>query len=185
MRRSRTQATGHPSIVEGISIHQRPAEIEDRAVPGHWEGDLLMGGAHSQIATLVERHSRYVMLVKVDSKDTLMVTTAVKTKIRQLPAELRRSLTWDRGSEMAAHKEFTIATHMQVYFCDPRSPWQRGSNENTNGLLRQYFPKGRDLSQISQARLNQVARELNERPRETLNWRTPLETLKATVASTG
>jgi IS30 family transposase len=185
MRRPRTQATGHPSIVEGISIHQRPAEIEDRAVPGHWEGDLLMGGARSQIATLVERHSRYVMLVKVDSKDTVTVTNALKRKIRELPAELRRSLTWDRGSEMAAHKDFTIATDMQVYFCDPRSPWQRGSNENTNGLLRQYFPKGQDLSDITQARLNQVARELNERPRETLNWRTPLEALGATVASTG
>jgi IS30 family transposase len=184
MRRPRTQATGHPSIVAGISIHQRPAEIEDRAIPGHWEGDLLMGGARSQIATLVERHSRYVMLVKVDSKDTVTVTNALKSKIRELPAELRRSLTWDRGSEMAAHKDFTIATDMQVYFCDPRSPWQRGSNENTNGLLRQYFPKGQDLSQITQARLNQVARELNERPRETLNWRTPLEALKATVAST-
>jgi len=184
MRRPRTQAIGHPSIVEGLSIHQRPAEIEDRAVPGHWEGDLLMGGAHSQIATLVERHSRYVMLVKIDSKDTVTVTKALKSKIRQLPTELRRSLTWDRGSEMAAHKDFTIATDMQVYFCDPRSPWQRGSNENTNGLLRQYFPKGHDLSQISQAKLNQVARELNERPRETLNWRTPLAALKATVAST-
>src|SRR6185295_13875233 len=155
MRRPRTQAIGHPSIVEGLSIHQRPAEIEDRAVPGHWEGDLLMGGAHSQIATLVERHSRYVMLVKIDSKDTVTVTKALKSKIRQLPTELRRSLTWDRGSEI------------------------------TNGLLRQYFPKGHDLSQISQAKLNQVARELNERPRETLNWRTPLAALKATVASTG
>jgi IS30 family transposase len=185
MRRPRTQAIGHPSIVEGISIHQRPAEIEDRAVPGHWEGDLLMGGAHSQIATLVERHSRYAMLVKVDSKDTVTVTNALKRKIRELPSELRRSLTWDRGSEMAAHKDFTIATEMQVYFCDPRSPWQRGSNENTNGLLRQYFPKGHDLSEITQARLNRVARELNERPRETLNWRTPLQALKATVASTG
>lgn len=184
MRRPRTQATGHPSIVEGVSIHQRPAEIEDRAVPGHWEGDLLMGGARSQIATLVERHSRYVMLVKLDSKDTVTVTNALKRRIRELPAELRRSLTWDRGSEMAAHKHFTFATDMQVYFCDPRSPWQRGSNENTNGLLRQYFPKGQDLSQISQAKLNHVARELNERPRETLNWRTPLEALKATVAST-
>ena len=144
-----------------------------------------MGGARSQVATLVERHSRYVMLVKVGSKDTVTVTNALKRKIRELPTELRRSLTWDRGSEMAAHKDFTIATDMQVYFCDPRSPWQRGSNENTNGLLRQYFPKGQDVSQISQARLNQVARELNERPRETLNWRTPLEALRATVASTG
>lgn len=185
MRRPRTQATGHPSIVEGISIHQRPAEIEDRAVPGHWEGDLLMGGARSQIATLVERYSRYVMLVKLDSKDTVTVTNALKRKVRSLPAELRRSLTWDRGSEMAAHKDFAIASDMQVYFCDPRSPWQRGSNENTNGLLRQYFPKGQDLSQITQAQLNRVARELNERPRETLNWRTPWAALRATVASTG
>jgi IS30 family transposase len=185
MRRPRTERPVQPSIVDGISIHQRPAEIEDRAVPGHWEGDLLMGGTGSQIATLVERHSRYVMLVKVDRKDTRTVTKALTRKIRQLPAELRRSLTWDRGSEMTAHKEFAIATDMQVYFCDPRSPWQRGSNENTNGLLRQYFPKGKDLSQITQARLNYVARELNERPRETLNWRTPLEALRATVASTG
>lgn len=184
MRRPRAQASAQPAIVEGISIHQRPAEVEDRAVPGHWEGDLLMGGTGSQIATLVERHSRYVMLVKVDSKDTATVTKALTKKIRELPAELRRSLTWDRGSEMAAHKEFAIATDMQVYFCDPRSPWQRGSNENTNGLLRQYFPKGTDLSNISQARLNHVARELNERPRETLNWRTPWAALRATVAST-
>lgn len=184
MRRARLQAIGQPTIVDGISIHQRPAEIADRAVPGHWEGDLLMGGTGSQIATLVERHSRYVMLVKIDAKDTATVTKALSRKIRDLPAELRRSLTWDRGAEMAAHKEFSIATDMQVYFCDPRSPWQRGSNENTNGLLRQYFPKGKDVSQISQARLNQVAKQLNERPRETLNWRTPLEALKATVAST-
>ena len=185
MRRPRIQSIGQPAIVDGISIHQRPAEVEDRAVPGHWEGDLLMGGASSQIATLVERHSRYVMLVKVDSKDTATVTKALAKTIRKLPAELRRSLTWDRGSEMAAHKEFTVATDVQVYFCDPRSPWQRGSNENTNGLLRQYFPKGRDLSNVTQAELNRVARLLNERPRETLNWRTPLEALKATVASTG
>jgi IS30 family transposase len=184
MRRRRTKPATEPSIVDGISIHQRPAEVEDRALPGHWEGDLLMGGTGSQIATLVERHSRYVMLVKVNSKDTLTVTKALTSSIRKLPEELRRSLTWDRGTEMAAHKEFTIATEMQVYFCDPRSPWQRGSNENTNGLLRQYFPKGQDLSQISQARLNYVARELNERPRETLNWRTPLQALNATVAST-
>jgi IS30 family transposase len=184
MRRPRSKPAAHPSIVEGISIHQRPAEVEDRAIPGHWEGDLLMGGIDSQIATLVERHSRYVMLVKIDSKDAITVTKALTRKIRELPAQLRRSLTWDRGAEMAAHKEF-IATDMQVYFCDPRSPWQRGSNENTNGLLRQYFPKGMDFTQISQPRLNYVARELNERPRETLNWRTPLEALKATVASTG
>jgi IS30 family transposase len=184
MRRPRVQTIGQPTIVDGISIHQRPAEVADRAVPGHWEGDLLMGGTGSQIATLVERHSRYVMLVKVDAKDTVTVTKALTRKMRDLPAELRRTLTWDRGAEMAAHKDFSIATDMQVYFCDPRSPWQRGSNENTNGLLRQYFPKGHDLSDITQARLNQVARQLNERPRETLNWRTPLEALKATVAST-
>ncbi len=184
MRRPRTQAAGQPSIVDGISIHQRPAEVQDRAVPGHWEGDLLMGGTSSQIATLVERHSRYVMLIKVDSKDTLAVTQALAAKIQKLPAELRRSLTWDRGSEMAAHKQFTIATDVQVYFCDPHSPWQRGSNENTNGLLRQYFPKGKDLSNVTQRELNRVARLLNERPRETLNWLTPFEALRATVAST-
>lgn len=185
MRRPRAQAGRAPSIVDGISVHQRPAEVNDRAVPGHWEGDLLMGGASSQIATLVERHSRYVMLVKVDSKDTVTVTRALAKKVRQLPAELRRSLTWDRGSEMAAHKDFTVATDVQVYFCDPHSPWQRGSNENTNGLLRQYFPKGQDVSHVTQAELNRVARLLNERPRETLNWLTPLEALRATVASTG
>jgi IS30 family transposase len=184
MRRPHIQAAAQPTMIEGISIHQRPADVQDRAVPGHWEGDLLMGGVDSQIATLVERHSRYVMLVKVEAKDTITVTKALTRKIRELPAQLRRTLTWDRGAEMAAHKEFSIATDMQVYFCDPRSPWQRGSNENTNGLLRQYFPKGTDFSQISQARLNYVARELNERPRETLNWRTPLQALRATVAST-
>jgi IS30 family transposase len=185
MRRPRAQPPTQPTIVDGVPIHERPPEIEDRAVPGHWEGDLLMGGTRSQIATLVERHSRYVMLVKVDSKDTRVVTKALANKVRELPAELRRSLTWDRGAEMAAHHEFTIATDMQVYFCDPRSPWQRGSNENTNGLLRQYFPKGQDLAGISQQRLDYVARELNERPRETLNWRTPWQALRDTVASTG
>jgi IS30 family transposase len=185
MRRPRANPGQPPVIVSGISIHQRPAEVEDRAVPGHWEGDLLMGGSSSQIATLVERHSRYVMLVKVPSKDTTTVTKALAKKIRELPAELRRSLTWDRGSEMAAHKDFTVATDVQVYFCDPRSPWQRGSNENTNGLLRQYFPKGKDVSNVAQAELNRVARLLNERPRETLKWLTPFEALKATVASTG
>jgi IS30 family transposase len=184
MRRPHTQPGAHPAIVDGISIRERPGEVEDRAVPGHWEGDLLMGGASSQIATLVERRSRYVMLVKVDSKNTVTVTKALAAKVRELPAELRRSLTWDRGSEMAAHKDFTIATDVKVYFCDPHSPWQRGSNENTNGLLRQYFPKGKDLSNISQAELDKVARQLNERPRETLNWLTPWDALRATVAST-
>jgi len=144
-----------------------------------------MGGNSSQIATLVERHSRYVMLIKLDAKDTHTVTAALAKKIRELPKQLRQTLTWDRGSELTAHKEFTLATDVQVYFCDPRSPWQRGSNENTNGLLRQYFPKGQDVSQYSQAHLDSVARELNERPRETLNWRTPLGALKAAVASTG
>lgn len=173
------------TIPNAVSIRERPAEATDRAVPGHWEGDLIMGGNSSQIATLVERHSRFVMLVKLDSKDTNTVTKALASKIRKLPAELRRSLTWDRGTEMSAHRDFTIATDVQVYFCDPRSPWQRGSNENTNGLLRQYFPKGVDVSRHSQAHLNRVARQLNERPRETLNWKTPHEVLKATVATTG
>lgn len=184
MRRPRAAPSRAPTIVDGVSIHQRPPEVEDRAVPGHWEGDLLMGGVSSQIATLVERRSRYVMLVKVGSKDTREVTTALAKAIQPLPAQLRRSLTWDRGSEMAAHKEFSVATNIQVYFCDPHSPWQRGSNENTNGLLRQYFPKGMDLTHITQAELDRVALLLNERPRETLNWLTPLEALRATVAST-
>jgi IS30 family transposase len=185
MRRGRKARAVQPqSIVDGISIRERPAEAEDRAVPGHWEGDLLMGGTTSQIATLVERSSRYVMLIKIDSKNTNTVTKALARTIRRLPMELRRSLTWDRGSEMSAHKEFTIATDVQVYFCDPHSPWQRGSNENTNGLLRQYFPKGEDVSGYSQAELNQIARRLNERPRETLNWATPHEALKAAVATT-
>ena len=172
-------------IVDAVSIRERPAEIEDRAVPGHWEGDLLSGTNNSHMATLVERHSRFAMLIKVRGKDTASVVSALSKEVRQLPSQLRRSLTWDRGKEMANHKNFTIATDVQVYFCDPRSPWQRGSNENTNGLLRQYFPKGKDLSNVAQAELNRVARLLNERPRETLNWRTPLEALRTTVASTG
>lgn len=174
-----------PTIIDAVSIRERPPEAADRAVPGHWEGDLLMGGNHSQVGTLVERRSRYIMLVKLDSKDTQTVTKALARTIRRLPAELRRTLTWDRGNEMSAHKEFTVATDVQVYFCDPRSPWQRGSNENSNGLLRQYFPKGEDLSHFSQAELNRIARLINERPRETLNWLTPLEVLRATVATTG
>lgn len=185
MRRGRKARAVHPdSIIDGVSIRQRPAEADDRAVPGHWEGDLLMGGHSSQIATLVERSSRYVMLIKIDRKDTNTVTKALARTIRRLPTELRRSLTWDRGSEMSAHKDFTVATDVQVYFCDPHSPWQRGSNENTNGLLRQYFPKGEDVSRVSQAELNKIARRLNERPRETLNWTTPHEALKAAVATT-
>lgn len=160
-------------ILDAIRISQRPAEVEDRAVPGHWEGDLLVGSKHTKIATLVERQSRFVMLVKMRADDSKSIVDALARAVQNLPAELRRSLTWDRGTEMAQHKRFTVATDAQVYFCDPHSPWQRGSNENTNGLLRQYFPKGTDLSTHSQQRLNEVARELNERPRETLGFRTP------------
>lgn len=173
------------TISDAIPISQRPAEVEDRAVPGHWEGDLLSGKDNTHIATLVERHSRYAMLIKVDSKQTADVTKALSRHVRRLPADLRKSLTWDRGREMCGHKDFTIATDVKVYFCDPQSPWQRGSNENTNGLLRQYFPKGTDLSQHSQAHLNKVARQLNERPRETLGFLTPIEKLRETVALTG
>jgi IS30 family transposase len=185
MRRGRkARALSSHSIVDGVSIRERPPEVNDRAVPGHWEGDLLMGDRYSQIATLVERRSRYVMLVKIDQKDAKTVNAALARTIRRLPAELRRSLTWDRGSEMSGHKDLTIATNVQVYFCDPYSPWQRGSNENTNGLLRQYFAKGDDLSRYSQSDLNKIARRLNERPRETLNWATPHEALKQAVATT-
>ena len=188
MRRSRhhTQKTdNHGRILDAVSIRERPATVEDRAVPGHWEGDLLFGSKRSQVATLVERHTRYVMLVKVDSKDTETVINALIQHAHKLPRELYRSLTWDRGSEMANHKRFTLATDIQVYFCDPYNPWQRGSNENTNGLLRQYFPKGTDLSAYSQTKLNAVARQLNERPRKTLNFETPAERFGQCVASTG
>ena len=188
MRRSRhhTQKTAnHGRITDTVSISERPAAVEDRAVPGHWEGDLLCGDRSSQIATLVERHSRYVMLVKVPRKDTETVINALIKNARRLPQELYQSLTWDRGKEMADHKRFTLATDISVYFCDPHSPWQRGSNENTNGLLRQYFPKGVDISDYSQAQLNAVARKLNERPRKTLNYQTPAERFSQFVASTG
>lgn len=188
MRRSRhhTQKTEiHGQIVGAVSISERPASVEDRAVPGHWEGDLLFGAHNSQIATLVERQTRYVMLAKVASKDTETVVDALIKNARKLPQELYKSLTWDRGKEMADHKRFTLATDIQVYFCDPRSPWQRGSNENTNGLLRQYMPKGIDISSYSQAKLNAMARQLNERPRKTLGYRTPAEMFSQTVASTG
>ncbi len=187
MRRSRhhTQKTDiHGQISGAVSISERPASVEDRAVPGHWEGDLLFGSSNSQIATLVERQTRYLMLVKVAAKDTETVVDALIKTTRKLPQELYKSLTWDRGKEMAAHKRFTLATDIQVYFCDPRSPWQRGSNENTNGLLRQYMPKGIDISGYSQAKLNAVARQLNERPRKTLGYQTPAEMFSHTVALT-
>jgi IS30 family transposase len=188
MRRSRhhTQKTDdHGRIRDTVSISERPATVEDRAVPGHWEGDLLCGANSSQIATLVERHTRYVMLVKVIKKDTEKVINALIKNARQLPQELYKSLTWDRGSEMVDHKRFTLATDIKVYFCDPQNPWQRGTNENTNGLLRQYFPKGTDISDYSQAHLNAVARRLNTRPRKTLNYETPAERFSQSVASTG
>lgn len=184
-RRPRRRPTdGRGQIVDAVSIRERPAEVADRAVPGHWEGDLLVGAGHSCIATLVERQSRYVLLVKIPRKETDTVVQALARAVRTLPPQLRRTLTWDRGSELAAHARFTVATHVQVYFCDPRSPWQRGSNENTNGLLRQYFPKGQTLAAHSQAQLNAVARELNGRPRKTLAFRTPAEVLTSIVATT-
>ena len=167
-----------------VNIRERPAAIEDRAVPGHWEGDLIFGTHNSQIATLVERHTRYVMLAKVSNKNTETVINALIKQAHKLPGELYKSLTWDRGQEMHDHKRFTLATDRKVYFCDPQSPWQRGSNENTNRLLRQYFPKGTDLSVHSQAKLNAVARQLNERPRKTLEYETPAERFNACVAST-
>jgi len=188
MRRSRhhTQKTAeHGRITETVSIRERPAEAEDRAVPGHWEGDLFFGSHNSQIATLVERQTRYVMLVRVAGKDTDTVVNALIKQAHKLPRELYRSLTWDRGKEMADHKRFSLATDVKVYFCDPQQPWQRGSNENTNGLLRQYFPKGMDLSDISQSKLNSIARRLNERPRETLGFETPAERFSQCVASIG
>ncbi len=187
MRRSRhhSQKTpDHGRIVGAVSIRDRPAEVEDRAVPGHWEGDLICGSNGSQIATLVERHSRYCMLVRVDSKDTETVINALIKHAHKLPRELYKSLTWDRGKEMADHKRFSLATDIKVYFCDPQHPWQRGSNEQINGLLRQYFPKGMDLSGIHQNRLNAVARRLNERPRQTLDFETPAERFEQCVATT-
>ncbi len=188
MRRSRsyTQKTAiHGQIVGAVSISERPASVEDRAVPGHWEGDLVFGSGNSQIATLVERQTRYVMLVKLNSKDSQTVVNALIKNARKLPQELYKSLTWDRGTEMHGHKRFTMATDIQVYFCDPQSPWQRGSNENTNGLLRQYLPKGIDISGYSQLQLNSIARQLNERPRKTLGFQTPAERFSECVAMTG
>ncbi len=187
IRRSRHasgKADQRGSIVDAISIRERPALVEDRAVPGHWEGDLLCGSANSYIVTLVERHSRYVLLAKVGSRDSQAVITALIEQAHRLPGELVKSLTWDRGKEMAQHKQFTLATDAAVYFCDPQSPWQRGSNENTNGLLRQYFPKGTNLSVHTQERLDEVARQLNGRPRKTLGYETPAKRFAACVAMT-
>jgi IS30 family transposase len=171
-------------IPDAVSISERPAAAEDRAVPGHWEGDLLCGSKNSFIVTLVERQSRYVMLAKVPNRETQTVVNALIKQARKLPDELYKSLTWDRGSELADHKRFTMETDIAVYFCDPQSPWQRGSNENTNRLLRQYFPRGTDLAPHSQAELNRIARRLNERPRKTLDFETPAERFSKCVAST-
>jgi IS30 family transposase len=187
-RRSRlaTQAPdGRGKILDAISISERPPEAADRAVPGHWEGDLLAGTKWSNIATLVERHSRYVMLVRLPDRNADTVARALARRIQRLPASLKQSLTWDRGKEMAHHKAFTVSTDVQVFFCDPRSPWQRGSNENTNGLLRQYFPKGQDVSHFTQRQLDAVALRLNTRPRQTLGWKTPAQAFAAAVAPTG
>ena len=188
MRRSRhmsLKGEGLGQITGAVSIRERPASVEDRALPGHWEGDLIIGSNNSQIATLVERHTRYVMLVRVKSKDTKTVINALIKHSHKLPKELYKSLTWDRGKEMADHQRFSLDTKVKVYFCDPQSPWQRGSNENTNGLLRQYFPKGMDLSNVHQNKLNAVARQLNGRPRKTLEYRTPAERFNQCVALTG
>ena len=189
MRRSRHRSSeeekSRTSITDLVSIRARPKEVEDRAVPGHWEGDLISGSKNSHIATLVERQSRFTMLVHVGGKDTESVVSALCREVGQLPEELKRTLTWDRGGELGNHRKFTLATDMKVYFCDPQSPWQRGSNENTNRLLRQYFPKKTDLSGYSQKQLNEFARKLNERPRKTLDYLTPLEKLQSIFALTG
>jgi IS30 family transposase len=183
-RYTRQKTDRRGQIRDAVSIRQRPASVEDRAVPGHWEGDLLCGSNNSFIATLVERHSRYVMLAKVAGRHTETVVTALIRQTRTLSDELCKSLTWDRGHELADHKRFTMETNIAVYFCDPQSPWQRGTNENTNRLLRQYFPKGTDLSRFTQLDLDRVARELNQRPRKTLDFETPAERLNACVAAT-
>jgi len=188
MRRSRhgnKSGEGQGQIKDMVRISERPASVEDRAVPGHWEGDLIVGSNDSYLATLVERHTRYVMLAKVNGKDTKTVINALIKQSKKLPRELYKSLTWDRGKELSDHKRFSLATDIDVYFCDPQSPWQRGSNENTNGLLRQYFPKGTDLSVHSQKHLNNVACELNNRPRKTLEFCSPAEKFNECVASIG
>jgi IS30 family transposase len=188
MRRGKSATTeGQPrgQIIDAVSIRERPAEVEDRAIPGHWEGDLISGSKNSHIATLVERNSRYLMLVHVKGKDTASVVNSLVRQVKKLPDRVMSTLTWDRGAELAQHQRFTIATDVKVYFCDPRSPWQRGTNENTNGLLRQYFPKGTDLSLYSQKQLDAVALQLNTRPRKTLGYATPSDTLIKAVALTG
>jgi IS30 family transposase len=188
MRRAhgaRKRAMTRSLIPDAVSIRERPAEAEDRAIPGHWEGDLLMGGVSSRIATLVERRSRYAMLVKIGAKTSADVVAALARHVRKLPEQMMISLTWDRGSELTEHASFTLATDVKVYFCDPQCPWQRGSNENTNGLLRQYFPKGFDFTRLTQRRLDAVAAELNARPRKTLGYRTPAELLAQSIALTG
>lgn len=182
-KHSGQQGDGRGQIPHAVSISERPASVEDRALPGHWEGDLIAGSNNSYIATLVERHTRYVMLVKVNDRKSESVVPALIKQVKKLPSELYKSLTWDRGNEMVDHQRFTMATNIDVYFCDPQSPWQRGSNENTNRLLRQYYPKGTNLSVHSQAELNKVARQLNERPRKTLDFETPAERFNACVAS--
>ena len=184
-RHSTRKGHGKGQIADMISIHQRPATVEDRVVPGHWEGDLISGASNSSIVTVVERSTRYLVLIKVSNKKTETVVSALIEQANKIPTELYKSLTWDRGSEMADHKRFTEATNITVYFCDPQSPWQRGSNENTNGLLRRYFPKGTDLSLHSQEHLDKIARRLNERPRKTLGYETPAERFNACVALTG
>ena len=187
MRQSKkynTKGITRGQIIDGLSIRERPQEVEDRAVPGHWEGDLIAGSGNTHIATLVERQSRFTLLVKIDGKDAATVTNALSSQVQRLPSILRKTLTWDRGMELAFHKRFTVETNIQVYFCDPKSPWQRGTNENTNGLLRQYFPKKTDLSIHSQEKLNQIALLLNQRPRKTIDYSTPAEKLWESVALT-
>lgn len=188
IRRSRhasLKRDGLGQIKDAVSISERPASVEDRGVPGHWEGDLISGARGSHVVTLVERQSRYVILAKVANKETASVVSALIKQARKLPHELYRSLTWDRGKELADHRRFTLATDVAVYFCDPQSPWQRGTNENTNRLLRQYLPHGVDLSTFSQAQLSAIARQLNDRPRKTLMYQTPAEKFAQSVASIG